>query len=146
MPAAAVYPRRMDPRWRDGVGPSGPSLNHPEYKSTWRRQFQRRYPSWEWGIVLSLAIFVPATVQATGSLAWGFGVSFAGSGLIILARYLVRRRQRSARSKRREHDSLPSTPQTVTNQSLYSLHDERDRLAAENARLKARLRRVEHGD
>lgn len=135
----------MDPRWRDDIGPSGSSLNHPKFKRPWG--FQRRYPTWQWGAVLFLIFVVhPVTVLATGSLGWGVGIYFAGIGLFILARYLIGRRERSARSTRREQDSLSPTRQTATHRPDRSLQDERDRLAAENARLKARLRQRERSE
>ena len=137
----------MDSRWHDGLEPGGPSLNHPEFKSTWGRSSPAFRAIVEW-VVVSNLVGVPSILfgYTMDSPAWGVGVAFAGIGLYYLTKHLNRRRERSASSRQHEHDSLSSTSPTMTSQSIYSLQDERDRLAAENARLKARLRRVEHGE
>ena len=184
-PAAARYPRCMDPRWHDGVGPSGTSLNHPTFK-----QYRRMRDASRWEVValLILVAICNLAIYIAVSFIWAVGITLVGSSVYLISKILVQRWSRNhpdvkgnwwfRRANRWDTAALflvvagvPATiyltdslawtlPVAVAGPVLYlvlaalaycwkrfasSTKRERDRLAAENARLKARLRRIEHG-
>ena len=176
----------MDRRWRDGIGPSGTSLNHPKFKQyRWLRDTSR----WEVAVLPLLVAIHPLTVYVTGSLILAVGIFFVGASVYFVSRFLVQRWSRNSPEVKRRwwlqrvnrwdtaafflllaslpgaiyltHSLAWSLSVAIAGPVLYlvsaaliyrrkrfvgSLQHEHDRLAAENARLKARLRRMEHSE
>ena len=97
------------------------SRNHPEVRRHWWLQ---RVNRWDTAAFFLLLASLPGAVYLTHSLAWSLSIAIAGPVLYLLSAALIYRRKRFVGSLQHEHD----------------------RLVAENARLKARLQRVEHSE
>ena len=96
------------------------SRNHPDVNGNW---WFRRANRWDTAALFLVLASVPATINLTDSLAWTLPVAVAGPVLYLILAALTYCWERFVNSTKCE----------------------RDRLAADNARLKARLRRIEHG-